>query len=92
LERSLGDRSVRRVWTALRLVPRCDTAARTAAHTAIWMAKTDDDTAHDEALGLVNRLIAIGCDAPPAPRRPAVDYADDPSAAALADLSGRGLV
>ena len=83
---------MRRVWTALRLVPRCDTSARTAAHTAIWMAaEPGDDAAHLEALRLIDRLIAIAGDEPPAYSRPPADYAEDPSAATLADFTGRGL-
>jgi hypothetical protein len=77
LEGSLGDRWVRRVWTALRLVPRCDSAGKTAAYTAVWVSAHDRDSAHLAALDLVDRLIVIGSDDPMAPRGSLGDSAED---------------
>lgn len=85
VERSLRGPWGRRVWTVLRLVPRCDTAAKTAAYTAVWSAEPDDDAAHLAALELIERLISMSDDEPTASRQPAADYAEDASAAALAE-------
>ena len=82
---------MRRFWTALRLVPCCDSAAKTAAYTALWVSEHDRDSAHLVALDLVDRLIVIGNDEPTVPRGSVPDHAEDPSTTALAGTGGSGL-